>query len=368
MYMLGNFIRISLFFLSGTFFLFNSCTSPSAEPDPIKIRVVVVNMFELGEDSGDTPGEMQYWVEKLPLPDTLPFQEGYHHLRYNAEKGVLGLLTGVGNIKSAAAVTALGNDPRFDLTEAYWLVAGIAGVDPENASIGSAIWTDYVVDGDLGHEIDPREIPENWQTGYLPLRANEPYEQPQPDNEGSVFVLNKSLARWALELTQDLPLEDNEDMQRVRSRYINHPEAQKPPKILLGAQLSALTYWHGKYLNQWANNWVGYWTQSQSDFISSAMEDTGTAQALQWLDNAGKADYNRLMILRTASNFTMQHPDISAAVSLSGEKLDGSPSYSAYIPALEAAYELGSKVVEEILGNWETYRVNIPEAENQQTN
>ena len=28
---------------------------------------------------------------------------------------------------------ALGLDPRFDLSQAYWMVAGIAGIDPEDA-------------------------------------------------------------------------------------------------------------------------------------------------------------------------------------------------------------------------------------------
>ena len=43
----------------------------------------------------------------------------------------------------------LGMDPRFDLSHAYWVVAGIAGVDPADASIGSAAWAEYLVDGDL---------------------------------------------------------------------------------------------------------------------------------------------------------------------------------------------------------------------------
>jgi purine nucleoside permease len=33
---------------------------------------------------------------------------------------------------------ALGLDPRFDLTKAYWLVAGIAGIDPADGSLGCA--------------------------------------------------------------------------------------------------------------------------------------------------------------------------------------------------------------------------------------
>ena len=38
----------------------------------------------------------------------------------------------------------------------------IAGIDPEDASIGSVAWSSYLVDGDLGHEIDAREMPEDW--------------------------------------------------------------------------------------------------------------------------------------------------------------------------------------------------------------
>jgi purine nucleoside permease len=34
-----------------------------ADEAKIPIKVVVVTMFEVGEDSGDTPGEFQEWVE-----------------------------------------------------------------------------------------------------------------------------------------------------------------------------------------------------------------------------------------------------------------------------------------------------------------
>jgi purine nucleoside permease len=34
---------------------------------PIEIKVVVINMFEVGADTGDAPGEHQYWVEREDL-------------------------------------------------------------------------------------------------------------------------------------------------------------------------------------------------------------------------------------------------------------------------------------------------------------
>ena len=40
---------------------------------PLPIKVVIVTMFEVGEDQGDQPGEFQTWVERLPLPESLPF-------------------------------------------------------------------------------------------------------------------------------------------------------------------------------------------------------------------------------------------------------------------------------------------------------
>src|SRR5580765_1893204 len=142
-----------------------ACTSPRVQPIPIK--VVVVTMFERGADTGDDPGEFQHWVENEKLDTLIEFPQGFHNLRMSAD-GVLGTVTGVGTARAAANIMALGMDPRFDLTKAYWVVAGIAGVDPEDASLGSAAWAEWIVDADLAHEIDMREIPKDWKTGYIP--------------------------------------------------------------------------------------------------------------------------------------------------------------------------------------------------------
>ena len=91
---------------------------------PIHVKVVVVTMFERGEDTGDAPGEVQLWVEREHLDRVLPLPAGYHHVRMN-DDGVLGMLTGVGTAKAAASVMALGLDPRFDFSKTYWIVAGI---------------------------------------------------------------------------------------------------------------------------------------------------------------------------------------------------------------------------------------------------
>lgn len=89
------------------------------------------------------------------------------------------------------------------------------------------------------------------------------------------------------------------------------------------------------------------------------MEDTGTLQSLTFLGNAEKIDLNRVLILRTASNYTMQYPGVSASESLR-QKVKGK-GYSAYIPALDAAYEVGSVVVKELVNNWDIYKDMPPD-------
>ena len=111
-----------------------------ADDDIIPVRVVVITTFQFGDDNDPTAGEFGNWVLNLPLPQTIPFPQGYHQLRYNPELQVLGIVTGEGKSHAAASIMGLGMDPRFDLSKAYWIVAAIAGVDPNKASVASTAW------------------------------------------------------------------------------------------------------------------------------------------------------------------------------------------------------------------------------------
>ena len=121
------------------------------------------------------------------------------------------MVTGVGTAKAAASVMALGLDPRFDFSKAYWIVAGIGGGDPADVSLGSAVWADHVIDGDLSFEIDARQIPENWTTGYVPLRKAIPTSsRSRAKDTARSTRLTRQLVGWALGLTQNVPLPDSE--------------------------------------------------------------------------------------------------------------------------------------------------------------
>src|ERR1700735_5423981 len=130
----------------------------SAQGKPWPVRAVIVTTFEVGADTGDIPGEFQFWVGREHLDEVLEFPGGVHPLRSNADHTVLGMVSGTTLVNATASMMALGLDPRFDLTKAYFLINGIAGVDPGVASIGSAAWATYAL-SDVSHEIDPREAP-----------------------------------------------------------------------------------------------------------------------------------------------------------------------------------------------------------------
>lgn len=340
-----------------------TATATAHEKTKLKVKVVVVSMFEIGEDSGDAPGEFQLWRERESLDTVYPMPHAHHDVFANEQKGIIGIVTGMGIARASAAIMALGLDQRFDLSQAYWIVAGIAGIDPMDSTIGSAVWTDYVVDGDLAHHIDAREIPDNWDTGYFPLFTHSPYANADSVNvedspNGEVYHLNESLAKWAYSLTKDTTLPNTPAMDALRSQYQGYPAALQQPVVTYGSHLSASTFWHGEKLNTWANDWVSYWTRSKGNFMTSGMEDSATLQSMSYLHNAGLVDKNRLVILRTASNFTMQPPGLTAPENLKQES--SGDGYAAMRSAIESAHLVGSQFSDYIVAHWNDVKTTPP--------
>ncbi|MGF7149165.1 purine nucleoside permease [Sphingomonas zeicaulis] len=329
-----------------------AATAPAAAP--IEIRTVIVTAFEIGEDVGDRAGEYQAWA--AVMPEVLPFPAGFRHLRYDPARKALLLSTGIGTNRAAASTMALALDPRFDLSHAYWLVAAIAGVNPEVASVGSAAWIGDVVDTDYGYAVDAREAPAGWTTGMFPRDRKTPYEAPRGDTRYNLFPLNKGLRDWAFALTSGIRIPDTPALREIRAAYRHQPAAQKPPFVLKGAEASGQTFWHGTLLNTHVDKWVSYWTDGGERFAMTAMEDTGVAGALAMAGRLGRVDPERLLVLRTGSNYSAPPPGIGAAESLVAE----SSGLSALQASLDTAFLIGMPVVEAIDKDWHRYRGTVP--------
>jgi purine nucleoside permease len=331
----------------------------------LPIRVVVVTTFEAGADTGDAPGEFQAWVEKLPLAQTLPFPAGCRPLRYNPKLQVLGIVTCMGPSRVAASITALGHDARFDLSHAYVLLAGIAGVDPNTGTVGSAAWAQYVVEGSHQYEIDAREIPADWPDGFVADGQDRPQQHASPallaqHGDSSLFTLDPGLVNWAYQFTRARPLPDSPLLQAIRAPYQGYPQAQQPPQVMRGDVVASGVFWVGKHMNAWAERWMAFWTQGKGRFVMTAEEDAGMMQALTYLAQDHKVDLRRVLVLRTGSNFDLPPPGKSAAGLLHDETLDG--HLSGYLPSLDAAYRVGSPVVRELAEHWSRYENQLPRA------
>jgi purine nucleoside permease len=325
-----------------------------AQAAPIAVKMVVIANFENGKDLGDKPGEYQFWVEREQLNETVAVRGATGVIRRN-KQGLYGLL--LQNLMPFLL------DTRFDFSKTYWLFTGISGADPQVASVGSAAWARWVVNGDELREIDDREIPKGWPYGLFAIGALQPNTLPSnPNSFGSVetvdelsmaYPLNQGLARWAYAMTKEIVIPDTPALQKQREAWVGFPNAQRPPFVLMGETLGSVRYWHGPGRSQWARDWVKLWTKGQGVFAMTNMESQSAARTMQTMSKLGFVDLQRVLVLRTASNPSSPPPGVEPLATIGDEE-------PGQVAAYEANYRVGVPVIHEILANWPKYELSIP--------
>lgn len=338
--------------------------------DKIAPRVIVLAGFEVAEDTGDAPGEFQYWAEREHLTGTLEIPGAPHPLRYNTG-GLYGSVAGntrdktLTTVPASELIMALCLDPRLDLRKTYWLINGISGIDPAAGPIGSAVWAANVVDGDALREIGEAEMPRPWPYGLFAIGTTAPNTLPKKSADAGGwggatltytmnYPLNASLARWACTFSQThAALDDTPALKAWRTKYTAFPAAQQPPQILLGGTLASARYWHGEARTQWARDWVRLWTDGQDHLATTAMEQAAYVGTLQRMAEKGFVDFRRVLMLRSASNYSMPPTGQDVTTTIGDESLGTEAAF-------EAQYRAGSVVVHELLRNWERYERQPP--------
>jgi len=344
--------------------------TPLRAADKIAPKVIVLAGFEVGDDTGDAPGEFQFWAEREHLDGTIEVKGAPHPLRFNAA-GLYGSVAGNTRDKTLTTVTAselimaLCLDPRLDLTHTYWIINGISGIDPARGSIGSAVWAANVVDGDALREIADAELPKDWPYGLFAIGTMAPNQLPKAQADAGGwggatltytmnYALNAGLARWAYEFSKaHVTLDDLPALKAWREKYTTYPAARQPPQILLGGTLACARYWRGEARTQWARDWVRLWTGGQDVFVTTAMEQAAYVGTLQRMAEKGLVDFSRVMMLRSASNYCTPPAGQSVMTTIGDEALGT-------VPAFEAQYRAGSAVVHELLARWDRYEKSPP--------
>lgn len=139
-------------------------------------------------------------------------------------------------INAASTISALVLSRYFDLTSTYFIISGIAGVNPVVGTIGSVAIARYAVQVGLEYEIatsDNLTDALSSRAGYIPLGAKTPNAYPVNIYGTEVFELNVHLRNKALGLAQKANLTDSTTAKNYRAHYPKAP-ANKPPQVFKG--------------------------------------------------------------------------------------------------------------------------------------
>jgi purine nucleoside permease len=315
--------------------------------DALAPRVMIISMFG---------PEGQVWLDKLgpwkayTVPGLSP---DYPAVNCNRD-AVCVLTTGMGHSNASASTMALVFSRVFDLSRTYFLISGIAGINPEIGTVGSVGWARYLVDFGIQWEIDAREIPAGWTTGYLGINTKSPTEKPPLDYRTEVFQLNEALLQKAYGLSKRVVLSDGPEAQAARAKFAYAP-ANQPPTVLLCDTLAGDTWFSGTALGQRATEWTKLLTDGKGVYCTTQQEDNATYEALKRGASQKWVDLNRVAVIRAGSDFDRPYAGQS-----SGDNLLNYQAQGGFMVALNNLYLTGSPLVSEIVKNWRAWKDGVP--------
>jgi purine nucleoside permease len=307
---------------------------------PRAVKAMIISMFG---------PEGQVWIDNMALTEEIPvpgLSPDYPAVHCNA-KDVCNVITGMGHANAAASISALVYSRKFDLTKAYFLIAGIAGIDPQQGTLGSAAWARYLVDYGIAWELDAREMPDGWPYGYFGINTKSPTEKPPLDYRTEVFRLDETLLQRALRLSKDVVLDDSPDAQTFRAKYASSP-ASDPPKVIQCDTMAGDTWYAGTALGERARDWTKLLTDGEGTYCTTQQEDNATYEVLKRADAAGRVHVDRVAVLRTGSDFDRPYSGQTDA--------DGIVNYGeqgGFVPAISNLYKAGAPLIDDIVKNGE---------------
>jgi purine nucleoside permease len=291
--------------------------------------------------------EFDILAQNITVPGFSPLFPEAH---CTADGEICQLVTGEAEINAAVTLASLVASPSFDLTTTYFLIGGIAGVNPEVATVCSVTFARYAVQVALQYEFDPREIPDNFSTGYVPQGSKTPDEYPQSIYGTEVFEVNDALRKLAVGFAQTATLNDSAEAIAYRALYASedgiYAAALEPPSVVECDVATSDVYYSGRILSEAFGNYTKLATNGTGVYCTTAQEDNATLEAMIRAAAAGLLDFSRIIIMRTASDMDRPYIGEAATTNLFWA------NQGAFVPAVQNIYLAGVKVVEGILDGW----------------
>lgn len=311
------------------------------------LKVVVVNMSSFEA----TPFRSALGLDDAVSIPGLPRADASLHC--NADD-VCELTTGMGYANAATSMTVLLHAPGLDLTRAYFIIAGIAGIDPAQGTLGTAAWAKFAVDFGLASEIDAREMPAGWPYGYFGAGATSPMQAPATLAGNEVFALDPTFVQAALTLSQGAKLDDSPQAASARAHYPSAP-ANQSPRVTQCDVASGDTWIAGTALTQRARDWTKLLTKNAGTFCTSAQEDNATLEVLTRGAAAGLVDMHRVALLRSASDFAAPYPGQTDSAGLLGSLNTGGLGI-----ATSNLVHAARPVIAAIVSGWSQWQSGVP--------
>ncbi|MTH80098.1 purine-nucleoside phosphorylase [Paracoccus aestuariivivens] len=314
-------------------------TTAIAGAEPIKVKVFVGSMFEIGENTGDRAGEFQNWYERYWKDSTPHEVKGAFRPVHCNQDGVCGSVLGMGKVNSSASMQAILLDPEYDFSEAYFILSGVAGTPPSRGTIADVSWGTWLVDYDLGH----RWAPEEGEAGasvFMPRKGYEAYR---------LFQLNPELVGWAVDLSKDVQLQDSDSARSYRMRYPD-AAAQAAPSVKTGTHMTGDTFFHGPGLSNEAQYIAKLY--GADDYLITEMEAAAIALVINRTHGT-----DRVLSLRGAVNFDQGNPNETTL-----QHLDPAPGETAggFAETVSNITAVGAPLVDTIVANWDEWHDGVP--------
>lgn len=252
-------------------------------------------------------------------------------------------------------MSALSFSPLFDLRKTYFLISGIGGVNPKHGTINDVAFSKYAVQVALQYEIDARELPEGYGTGYIPQGSHYPNDYPSSIYGTEVFEINEDLRDIAVQFASKAILSDTAISSAYRQNYAGndtaafkspYTEALRTPKIITCDVVTSDVYFSGQLLAESFENTTTLFTNGSGTYCMTAQEDNAILASLLRGAQARLLDFGRIIIMRAGSDFDRPYPGSNCLDNLF------SVSQGAFQSALHNLFLAGSPVVQGILSGW----------------
>ncbi|OAL29524.1 hypothetical protein AYO20_09164 [Fonsecaea nubica] len=322
---------------------------------PISPKVVIISMFAPEAEVWYGIKEFDLLAQNITVPGLSPL---FPEVHCTAKGDVCQVVTGESEINAASTISAFVLSPKFNLTKTYFMVAGIAGVNPKVATLGAVTFAKYAVQVALQYEFDLRDIPSNFTTGYIPFGVDAPDDYPETIYGTEVFEVNEALRDVAISFATGAKLNDSAASKEYRAKYAAegiYAAGARGPSVLGCDVATSDVYYSGTHLSEAFENTTTLWTNGSGVYCTTAQEDNASLEAILRAAARNLTDFSRVIVMRTASDFDRPPPSVSEIQNLLYVDQGGFP------PAIQNIYIAGVRVVDGILAGWNsTFAKGIP--------